>query len=116
MLNGPQLREEAVTTQIEAIALELDRLCNPAHASVSFEDGARMLAAGENVCSREAGRPRPENRRPDALTLLSVGLGIPHSAAELVGDGWARPGHVLASCSAPQPSPGSLRLSNFTHS
>jgi hypothetical protein len=52
-LDWLQLREEPVAAQVEAIAVQLDGLCEPADGSVRLEDRGALSASGEDVRSRQ---------------------------------------------------------------
>ena len=56
-----QLREEAMPAEVEAVAVELDRLCDPAHDAVRLEDGRVGPTPSKDVGSREARRPRAKD-------------------------------------------------------
>src|SRR5690348_5027631 len=54
-LDGLELREEAVAPEVEAVAVELDRLRQAADRSVGFEDGSGLSEASEHVRGGQAG-------------------------------------------------------------
>src|SRR5438874_4869958 len=68
-LNGLELGEETVAAEIEAIAVELDRLCDPTNRSIGLEDGAGPPTTTEYVCGSQASGPSSQNRRTDRLAV-----------------------------------------------
>src|SRR5206468_1571429 len=61
-------REEAVTAQVEAISVELDRLCNATDAPVGLEHGAGPPAPREDVGRRQSRGPATDDGCADAVT------------------------------------------------
>src|SRR5205823_3592913 len=57
LLDRLQLGEEAVASQVEAVALELNGLSDAAHHAVGLEDGAPDSTLAQNVGGRQPGGP-----------------------------------------------------------
>ena len=75
-----QLREEAMPTQVEAVAVELDRLGDPADGAVGLEDDGGVLAQRECVGTRQTRRAPAEHRVADRF-VLDRARRPPHSGA-----------------------------------
>jgi hypothetical protein len=66
-LDVRHLREEAVPAEIEAIALELDRLGNAAHRALGLDHRRRAVAKGEDVRRRQPRRAGAQDRGPQVI-------------------------------------------------
>jgi hypothetical protein len=69
-----------MAAEVESIAVELDRLGDPADASVGLEDRSALTAEGQHMRGRKTGRAAAEDGRLDRLALLvwkaAVRLGV----------------------------------------
>ena len=68
-LDRLQLREEAVAAEVEAVAVELDRLGDPADVAVGLEDDRGRPAAGEHPGAGQARRAGAEHGDADRSSL-----------------------------------------------
>src|SRR5262249_23540705 len=65
-----ELREEAVTAEVEAVAVELDRLRDPPDGAVGLEDRRGLSSPAEDVGSAQTSGPGTEDCRADAVAVL----------------------------------------------
>jgi len=67
-----ELGKEAMSSEVEAIAVELDGLRDPADTSVRLEDDGRTTTETKGICAREASRSASKNGIPDRLARRRV--------------------------------------------
>jgi hypothetical protein len=97
------LREESVTTEIEAVAVVLDRLGDPADEAVCLVDGPWQTAEAEHVGGRQPGRSGSQHRRAHRFAVPrhprpSLPASSPAQICEIRSGGRPRSGSSRRAC------------------